>query len=99
MKFASLFAKKPKQKTGPKEGKKYNIQKTTQDWVDAIELFKSLKPPMTNAQFLKSSISGDLFSGTQSEQVSFSKRLKDYDAGKYQGKNLNVKRLSHIRRC
>ena len=85
-----LVSNKPKQKRGAKEGSKYNIGKTVKDWVEAIELFKSINPPMSQTLFLKSSISGDMFTGSVSEQVSFSKRLKEYDKGKFKGKNLNV---------
>ena len=70
--------------------------KTVQDWFDAIQIFKSLDPPMSQAMFLKSSISGDLFSGTQSERQIFSRRLKEFDKGKFKDKNLNVKKLAAV---
>ena len=35
----------------------------------------------SKATFLRSAVSGNQFSGTSSEQVSFGKRLKQYDAG------------------
>ena len=93
-----LETNKPKQKRGAKEGSKYKIGKTVKDWVEAIELYKSIHPPMSQTLvFLKSSISGDMFTGSVSEQVSFSKRLKEYDKGKFEDKNLNVKKLQPVR--
>ena len=88
--------KPPAQKRGAKKGSKVVASKTAQQWVDAVKLFKSLKHPMSQKAFLQSPISGEFFSGTQSELVSFGKRIKEHDSGKYLGKQLNVKRIKRV---
>ena len=61
------------EKRGIKVGQKITSNKTNEDWYNAILLFHANKEKhrFTNASFLKSPFSGDLFDGNRSEQVTF----------------------------
>ena len=76
----------PPLKRGPKSGSSNtSSKKTVDDWAIACQKFRAM--PGNTARgaqksFLESSESGPKFSGTQSERVSFGKKLKEFDAGK-----------------
>jgi hypothetical protein len=74
-------------KRGAKAGKKVQSKKTQQDWFTVCETYRNLprtSNSITQVAFLRSELSCDLFTGTLSEQISFSKMLKNFDSGKLQ---------------
>jgi len=72
-------------KRGVKPGTKFEAKKTQEDWYIVCDKYHNFleegKGKMTKAAFLKSNLSGDLFTGTLSEQQSFGRMLKSYDKG------------------
>lgn len=54
-----------------------------QDWYSVCEVYRSNEKYKDTKQtdFLKSNVTGDLFTGSRSEQVSFGYKLKQYDNG------------------
>jgi hypothetical protein len=74
-------------KRGAKEGAKVESNKTQQDWYAVCETYRNLprtSKSMSQVAFLRSSLSGDLFTGTASEQQSFGRMLKNFDSGQLQ---------------
>jgi hypothetical protein len=76
---------------GRKKGSGAPLRLTSGDWFRACEMFVSLKVKVSQAQFLKSNLSGPLIQGTRSEQCSCSANLKKYKKGKL--KNVEMKRV------
>ena len=76
---------------GRKKGSGAPLRLTSGDWFRACETFVNLKVKLSQAQFLKSSLSGPLIQGTRSEQCSFSANLKKYKIGEL--KNVEMKRV------
>jgi hypothetical protein len=76
---------------GRKKGSGALLRLTSGDWFCACETFASLNVKLSQAQFLKSTLSGPLFQGTRSEQCSFSANLKKYNKGEL--KNVEKKRI------
>ena len=74
-----------------KKGSGAPLRLTSGDWFRACEMFVSLKVKVSQAQFLKSNLSGPLIQGTRSEQCSCSANLKKYKKGKL--KNVEMKRV------
>jgi hypothetical protein len=73
-------------KRGPKGGK-IEAKHTQQDWYTVCETYRNLSRTsnsMSQVAFLRSPLSGDLFTGTRSEQCSFGRMLKSFDSGKLQ---------------
>ena len=76
----------PPAKRGPKVGTKVTNKKTLDDWFHVCTLYRTGDyKHMKQAAFLKSTVSGPVFSGTRSEQMSFSTRLKLFDKGELMG--------------
>ena len=74
-------------KRGLKGGTKVEAKKTQLDWYTVCEMYRNLSrtsDTMSKVAFLRSSLSGDLFTGTRSEQCSFGLMLKSFDSGKLQ---------------
>jgi len=67
-----------KKKTGPKAGSKNDSTKTLADWYKVCNDFHTLGTKMSRTQFLKSDLTSEKFSGTQSEQMTFSNNYKKY---------------------
>ena len=85
-----------KNKRGAKLGSRVTTTKTAADWYTACKTYKELTSDgkgkgLTKASFLRSDASGSKFSGTQSEQQSFSKMMQKYENGTLS--NLKVKRM------
>ena len=74
------------QKRGPRQSSTREETKSLQDWYIVCNLYRRENPKeetatISKAAFLRSDMSGNRFSGTVSEQNTFGKRLKQYDAG------------------
>jgi hypothetical protein len=69
-------------KRGIKIGTKLATKKTLEDWYHACHSYRNLADTMSQSSFLKSSLSGEKFAGTVSEQQSFGRFLRLYDADK-----------------
>ena len=85
-----------KKKRGPKVGSTPDNAKTIVQWHDACKTYRDLQKggnKMTQKGFLISELSGDSFSGTPSEIVSFSRMLKEFDSGTLRP-NIQAKRRS-----
>jgi hypothetical protein len=69
-------------KRGPKGGKVV-ARHTHQDWYYACERYRNLteRNKTSKVGFLRSALGGDLFTGSQSEQVSFGQMLRQFDNG------------------
>ena len=91
--YAKTQKKLPSAKAavGRKKGSGAPLRLTSGDWFRACETFVSLKVKQSQAQFLKSNLSGPLIQGTRSEQCSFSANLKKYKKGEL--KNVEMKRV------
>ena len=50
---------------------------TMKDWYNVCQTYDNLKVKVSQAQFLKSNQSGEILTGTQSQKVSFSNKLKN----------------------
>ena len=66
-------------KRGLKVGTKVTAVKVLDDWFHACTLYRTKYKHMKRTAFLKSTVSGNAFSGTRSEQSSFCTRLKLFD--------------------
>lgn len=67
--------------TGPKTGTKYHKPKTNMEWYQACEKYLKLTSKISQRKFLQSELSGPNFTGTESEVVSFNKKLKRFKEG------------------
>ena len=76
---------------GRKKGSGAPLRLTSEDWFRACETFENLKVKQSQAQFLKSNLSGPLTQGSRSEQCSFSANLKKHKKGEL--KNVEMKRV------
>ena len=65
-------------KTGPKAGSKNDSTKTLADWYKVCNDFHNLGTKMSRTKFLNSDQTLEKFSGTQSEQQTFSNNYKKY---------------------
>ena len=83
---------KQKKKAGPKAGAKYQKKHSNNEWAMLCKKYVN-GPKMTQKAFLESDASGPNFSGTSSEIVSFSKRLKAYKSG-----DLKVEAVDFVRK-
>ena len=66
-----------KSKRGPKPGSKNDSSHTNNDWAMCCKSFLD-GPKMTQKAFPQSEASGPNFSGTASEIITFSKKLKAF---------------------
>ena len=78
-------------KRGRKKGHHAPLKMTVGDWYVVCETFTNLKVKMGQSAFLRSSLSGNVLTGTRSEQGSFGKKLKMFQSGLL--KNTNAKRI------
>ena len=69
-------------KRGAKKGSKYaSNKKTKKDWYNVCALYCSGKHEgVSQAKFLESAVTGDLFTGSRTEQTSFSAQLEKFKA-------------------
>ena len=72
----------PSKKRGGLYGASHPHTKTQDDWYYCCSSYRKEYPRMKQSTFLRSEHSGTKFTGTISEQQSFSRKLKMYDTGK-----------------
>ena len=68
------------------------LRLTVADWYAACETYTNLKVKMGQSEFLRSPLSGNVLTGTRSEQGSFSKKLRIFQSGSLKNPNPNAKR-------
>ena len=83
--------KKTKSKPGPKTGSKHGKTHTNNEWAMCCKTFLD-GPKMSQKAFLESEFSEPEFSGTPSEIVTFSKKLKAFKNGEIKVEAIDFKR-------
>mmetsp|Transcript_23025 Transcript_23025/g.26482 ORF Transcript_23025/g.26482 Transcript_23025/m.26482 type:complete len:421 (+) Transcript_23025:54-1316(+) len=97
--FASVRRRSVKpggRKRGAKLGAKVDNSKTAHDWHTVCDLFRKRTSNQSQAAFLKSNLSGDLFSGSRSEQQTFGRKLKSFDSGELKPSSKKRIRKGHV---
>lgn len=88
--------KKTKSKPGPKTGSKHGKTHTNNRWAMCCKTYLD-GPKMSQKAFLESELSGPEFSGTSSEIVTFSKKLKAFKNGELKVEAVDFKRKAEGR--
>ena len=68
-------------KQGQKKGNHVPFKLTVGYWYVACETYMNLKVKMGQSEFLRSPLSGNVLTGTRSEQGSFGKKLRSFKSG------------------
>ena len=93
----SLKPARPLAKRGPKSGSKKKDAKTQAEWYIVCQIYQQLPDPKpTHKQFLMSARSGKLFEGTQSEIVSFGRKLKEFKSGNLKPSEIKKRKQSEF---
>ena len=79
-----------RKKRGVKPGTKIEAKIDHADWFAICKLYCERHSHMKQCQFLQSDWTGSKFSGTRSQQMSFSRKLREYREGKLE--NITSKR-------